>query len=180
MKKKYKNELIKSMEMLSKKKKTVFLGQSVMFSGNAIYNTLIKVPKKKKIEMPVFEDVQMGLSMGMALNGYVPISCFPRFDFLILACNQLLNHLDKIQRMSKNQFLPKVIIRTSIGSKKPLDGGPQHTQDYTTIFKKVLTEVEVIYLDDPNKIYSQFKYMINPKIKKSFLVIENGDFYNDK
>lgn len=180
MKKKYKNELIKSMEMLSKKKKTVFLGQSVMYSGNAIYNTLIKVPKKKKIEMPVFEDVQMGLSLGMALNGYVPISCFPRFDFLILACNQLLNHLDKIQKMSKNQFLPKVIIRTSIGSKKPLDGGPQHTQDYTTIFKKVLTEVEVIYLNDPNKIYSQFKYMINPKVKKSFLVIENGDFYNDK
>ena len=31
--------------------------------------------------MPVFEDVQMGLSLGMALNGYVPISCFPRFDF---------------------------------------------------------------------------------------------------
>ena len=180
MKKKYKNELIKSMEMLSKKKKTVFLGQSVMYSGNAIYNTLIKVPKKKKIEMPVFEDVQMGLSLGMALNGYVPISCFPRFDFLILACNQLLNHLDKIQKMSKNQFLPKVIIRTSIGSKKPLDGGPQHTQDYTKIFKKVLTEVEVIYLNDPNKIYSQFKYMINPKVKKSFLVIENGDFYNDK
>ncbi len=168
------------MEMLSKKKKTVFLGQSVMYSGNAIYNTLVKVPKKKKIEMPVFEDVQMGLSLGMALNGYVPISCFPRFDFLILACNQLLNHLDKIQKMSKNQFLPKVIIRTSIGSKKPLDGGPQHTQDYTTIFKKVLTEVEVIYLNDPNKIYSQFKYMINPKVKKSFLVIENGDFYNDK
>jgi len=168
------------MEMLSKKKKTVFLGQSVMYSGNAIYNTLIKVPKKKKIEMPVFEDVQMGLSLGMALNGYVPISCFPRFDFLILACNQLLNHLDKIQKMSKNQFLPKVIIRTSIGSKKPLDGGPQHTQDYTKIFKKVLTEVEVIYLNDPNKIYSQFKYMINPKVKKSFLVIENGDFYNDK
>ena len=171
---------MKSMEMLSKKKKTVFLGQSVMYSGNAIYNTLIKVPKKKKIEMPVFEDVQMGLSLGMALNGYVPISCFPRFDFLILACNQLLNHLDKIQKMSKNQFLPKVIIRTSIGSKKPLDGGPQHTQDYTKIFKKVLTEVEVIYLNDPNKIYSQFKYMINPKVKKSFLVIENGDFYNDK
>ena len=70
--------------------------------------------------------------------------------------------------MSKNQFLPKVIIRTSIGSKKPLDGGPQHTQDYTTIFKKVLTEVEVIYLNDPNKIYSQFKYMINPKVKKVF------------
>ena len=92
----------------------------------------------------------------------------------------MINHLDKIQYMSQNQFKPKVIIRTSVGSKKPLDGGVQHTQDYTTIFKKVLTEVEVIYLNDPNKIYSQFKYMINPKVKKSFLVIENGDFYNDK
>ncbi len=166
--------------MLSKHKRTIFIGQSVKYSGNSIYNTLVKVPNSKKIEMPVFEDVQMGLSIGMALDGNIPISCFPRFDFLILACNQLLNHLDKIQKMSKKQFKPKVIIRTSIGSKKPLDGGPQHTQDYTKIFKSVLSEVETVYLDDANKIYSQFKHMINPKVKKSFLVIENGDFYNEK
>ena len=35
------------------KKDTLFIGQSVSFSGNAIYNTLIGVPNKK-IEMPVF------------------------------------------------------------------------------------------------------------------------------
>ena len=121
----------------------------------------------------------MGLSIGMALDGNIHF-LFSKIDFLILACNQLLNHLDKIQKMSKKQFKPKVIIRTSIGSKKPLNGGPQHTQDYTKIFKSVLSEVETVYLDDANKIYSQFKRMINPKIKKSFLVIENGDFYNEK
>jgi pyruvate/2-oxoglutarate/acetoin dehydrogenase E1 component len=176
----YKNELVKSMQMLARNKRTIFLGQSVSYSGNSIYNTLIKVSAKKKIEMPVFEDVQMGMSIGLALNGFIPITCFPRFDFLILACNQLVNHLDKIQTMSNGQFNPKIIIRTSVGSKKPLDGGPQHTQDYTDVFKKILTEVEVIYLNNPNKIYQIFKTCINPKIKKSYLIVENGDFYNAK
>ena len=46
----YKNELIRSMRYLAKKKNTIFLGQSVMYSGNAIYNTLVDVPKKKKLK----------------------------------------------------------------------------------------------------------------------------------
>ena len=106
------------MNFLSKKRDTLFLGQSVSYSGNAIFNTLKNVPIKKKIELPVFEDTQMGMSIGLALNGYVPITCYPRFDFLILAMNQLVNHLDKIRKMSRNEMKPKVIIRTSIGSKK--------------------------------------------------------------
>ena len=117
------------MNYLAKKKDTIFLGQSVKYSGNAIFNTLVGVPDKKKIETPVFEDVQMGISTGLAIAGFVPISCYPRFDFLILAMNQMVNHLDKIRLMSRGEMRPKVIIRTSIGSKKPLDGGPQHTQD---------------------------------------------------
>ena len=50
--------------------------------------------------MPVFEDVQMGMATGLALLGFVPITCYPRFDFLILSMNQLVNHLDKIRIMS--------------------------------------------------------------------------------
>lgn len=180
MKLKYKSELIRSMNMLAKNKKTVFLGQSVKYSGNAIFNTLIKVPKSKKIELPVFEDVQMGMSIGFALNGFIPISCYPRFDFLVLAFNQMVNHLDKIKKMSNQQFKPKIIIRTSIGSRKPLDGGPQHTQNYTKIFKSILTEIEVIMLSDPNKIFKTYKRCINKNNQKSYLIIEHGDFYNDR
>ena len=120
----------------------------------------------------------MGLSIGLALEGFIPISCYPRFDFLILAFNQLVNHLDKIRYMSRNEMKPQIIIRTAIGAKKPLDGGPQHTQDYTSIFKKVLTEVEVIKLQDKNKIFDVFKKAINDKNKRSYLIIENGDMFN--
>lgn len=177
---KYKDELIRSMKYLSKDKRTIFLGQSVKYSGNAIFNTLKDVDDKKKIELPVFEDVQMGLSTGLALQGFIPITCYPRFDFLILAMNQLVNHLDKIRHMSLNEFKPRVIIRTSIGSKKPLDGGVQHTQNYTKIFKDVLTEIEVVNLLNPNTIFKEYKKALMRKDSKSTLLIENGDFYNSK
>ena len=52
---KYKDELIKSMEWLSKKENTIFLGQSVKYSGNAIYNTLKTLPQEKRLELPVFD-----------------------------------------------------------------------------------------------------------------------------
>ena len=120
----------------------------------------------------------MGLSIGLALEGYIPISCFPRFDFLILAFNQLVNHLDKIRQMSRNEMKPQVIIRTAIGAKKPLDGGPQHTQDYSSIFNKILTEVKVIKLQDKTKIFQTFKKIINDKNKHSYLIIEDGDMFN--
>jgi len=100
---KYKGELTRSMEFLAQDERTIFLGQSVKYSGNAIFNTLESIDDSKKIETPVFEDVQMGLSIGLALNGFVSISCYPRFDFLLLACNQLVNHLDKIEYMSKER-----------------------------------------------------------------------------
>ena len=176
----YKSELIRSMSYLGKKKDTIFIGQSVLYSGNAIYNTLTKVPASKKIELPVFEDVQMGMSTGLALNGHVVITCFPRFDFLICAMNQLVNHLDKIRTMSRGEMRPKVIIRTSIGSKNPLNGGPQHTQDYTKEMKQILKEIKVIYLNKPENILSSFKKAYEDKEFNSYLFIEHGDFYNDK
>jgi len=176
----YLESLIYSMEWLGKKTDTIFLGQSVKYSGNAIYNTLKTVPDEKKLETPVFEDLQMGLSIGMALDGFVPITCYPRFDFLILACNQLINHLDKIRQMSKNKMTPRVIIRTSIGSKNPLDGGVQHTQDYTEVFKLMCSEINVVMLDNPKDIFPEFKKAYERKDSKSTLLIEHGDYYNEK
>ncbi len=174
----YRSELIKSMNLLSNNKKVIFLGQSVNYSGNAIYNTLKDINKSKKIELPVFEDTQMGISMGLALNGFIPVTCYPRFDFLILSLNQLVNHLDKLNAMSLGKLKAKVIIRTSIGSKKPLDGGPQHTQDHTDSLKKMLTNIEVIKLRKSSEIFRSYKRALTRKDNKSSLLIEYGDYYN--
>ena len=174
----YKDELIKSMNYLAEKPNTIFVGQQTAYSGNPMSTTILDVPVEKMIETPVFEEVQMGMSTGMAMNGLVPISCFPRFDFLMRSMDALVNHLDKMQSMTEFNFRPKVIIRTSIGSTNPLNGGVQHTQDYTNEMKSILKEVKVVLLDEPEDIFEEFKKAYYRQ--GSTLLIEHGDYYNDK
>ena len=175
---KYKEELIRSMEWLSEKDNTIFIGQSVSYSGNAIFNTLKTLPEEKKLEVPVFEEIQMGLSTGMALEGYVPISCYPRFDFLLRSMDSLVNHLDKFQFMTECNWKPKVILRTSIGSTNPLNGGVQHTQNYTVPIIQMLREVTVVLLNDSKQIFPAFESAYDRD--GSTLLVEYGDYYNEK
>ena len=107
------------MSYLSGKRNTLFIGQAIEYPGTAMTNTLVNVDKKKKIELPVAEEMQMGMTLGMLMEGFVPISIYPRWNFLLLAINQLVNHLDKFNEMTENSYKSKAIIRTSIGSIRP-------------------------------------------------------------
>ena len=173
---KYFDELKASMEMLAKDPRVVFIGQAVEYAGTAMSNTLKDVPKEKLIEMPVFEDTQMGITLGLALAGYIPVSIYPRWNFLICATNQLVNHVDKITMMS--DYKPRIIIRTSIGSERPLHPQHQHVGDYTDAFKKMLHHVDVVRLDHTEDIFPAYQWAVqNPK---STILVEWGDFYNEK
>ncbi len=166
------------MEWLAEDPRAVFIGQSVSYSGNSIFNTLKTIPSDRKIETPVFEEVQMGLSIGLALEGYVPVTCYPRFDFLLLAVNQLVNHLDKFSVMTEGKLNPRVIVRTSIGAKTPLDGGVQHTQDHTEAFRLLLQHMDVVKLDDKEKIFPAYKKALLREDGKPTLLVEYGEYYN--
>tara|TARA_R110001592_G_scaffold188563_1_gene433898 strand:- start:92 stop:625 length:534 start_codon:yes stop_codon:yes gene_type:complete len=175
---KYVEHLVKSMEYLAEDPRVVFIGQSVAYSGNSIFNTLKTIPNDRKIETPVFEETQMGLSIGLAMEGYIPVTCYPRFDFLLLAVNQLVNHLDKMEEMTRGAFQPRVIVRTSIGAKTPLNGGVQHTKDHTKAFKHMLENVEVVLLENKEDIIPAYEKALNRQDNKSTLLVEFGEFYN--
>ena len=175
---KYKEELIKSMKWLGEKDNTLFLGQATACSGHAISGTLTEVPKEKLIELPVMEEVQMGMCTGLSLEGYVPISIYPRFNFMLVTINQLVNHIDKMKHMSRGMLIPKVIVRVAVGAKKPIDGGLQHTQDFTESLKHMLIDTEIVELTEPNQIFQAFKDAYNRD--GSTVVVEWGDFYADK
>jgi pyruvate/2-oxoglutarate/acetoin dehydrogenase E1 component len=175
---KYKDELIRAMNWLGQKDNTLFLGQATLFSGHAISGTLTEVPDEKLIELPVMEEVQMGMSTGLSLEGYVPITIYPRFNFMMLAINQLVNHMDKMREMTKDMLIPKVIVRVAVGARKPLDGGSQHTQDFTESIKNMLTDVKVVELLEPEQIFSTFEDAYNRN--GSTVVVEWGDFYAEK
>ncbi len=173
----YKEEIIKAMAMLAEDERTLFIGQSVRYSGHIMFNTLEEahVPMSKRIEFPVAEDMQMGVSIGLAMAGYIPISIYPRMDFLIMATNQLVNHLDKMSEMSCGQFNPKVIIRTMIGSKEPLNPGPQHCQDHTYALRCLLPKINIVKLDNEEMIVERYKQALNAD--RSTILIEVGDLY---
>jgi len=166
------------MNYLSDHPDTVFIGQAVEFAGTAMTNTLSDVPNGKKLEMPVCEDLQAGIANGLALAGKIPVSIFPRWNFLLLAANQVINHLDKIPMIS--DYRPKVIIRTGIGSRRPLHPQYQHVGDFTDAFKLMSNSIEIIRLDEPDQIFPAYEKALNRKDGKSTMLVEWGDYYSEK
>ena len=73
---KYFDELKRSMDFLAKDPRTLFLGQAVEVPGTAMSNTLKDVPKEKLLELPVDEEMQMGMTNGLAIAGQIPVSIF--------------------------------------------------------------------------------------------------------
>lgn len=137
----YKDALTNAMTFLGEQPDTIFIGQQTLFAGNPMSTTLGGVPKNKIIELPVMEDSQMGMSLGMAMRGDFVITFYPRWDFLVCATNQLLNHLDKIKLMSNNQFSPNIIIRLGKGSDNPIDPGYQHKGNYFNEYQSICKNI---------------------------------------
>jgi len=177
---KYKTELDRAMTYIGDLENSIFVGQAVRVPGTAMSGTLENVDKSKLIEFPVEEDLQMGYTIGLAMNGFLPVSIFPRWNFLILATNQIVNHLDKLKEMMDVKIPPKVIIRTGIGAQNPLHPGPQHTGDYTEAFKIMAPNLEIVRLDEPENIYPAYKKAADRTDGVSSLIIEWGDFYGTK
>lgn len=168
----YHKEICRAMKALSDNPKVIFLGQQVGITD--FYGTFKGIPLNQRREMPVAEDLQTGIAIGLALEGYLPVSIYQRIDFLPRTCDQLVNHLDKIEKMSQGIFNPKVIIRTTIGSKTPLDTGLQHSQDLTEMFKAGLS-FPVVKVETPYEVKVAYEEAI--KCKSSYMIIEVQDFY---
>jgi pyruvate/2-oxoglutarate/acetoin dehydrogenase E1 component len=153
----YKDALTRSMDFLGEQDDTVFIGQQVLWHGNPMSTTIGNVPKSKIIEVPVMEESQMGMSLGMAMSGDFVITFYPRWDFLICATNQLVNHVDKIGLMSGGKWNPNMIIRLGKGSDKPLDPGHQHRGNYINEFKSLCPNIKFHDLLEHDNIESIYK-----------------------
>lgn len=163
----YAGELKRAMSWLGAQPGTIFLGQSVAKRGTSMHASFADVDPAKKLEMPVAEELQLGMSIGLSLQGFIPISVYPRWNFLLLAANQLVNHLDRIPLYS--EYRPKVIIRTAWGAKNPLDPGPQHCDDFSQAFANMLQTVRVSVLSAKEEIFPAYRQAFE-RIESTILV----------
>lgn len=168
------------MEYLALNKKTIFLGQAVKVPGTAMSSTLKNVKQNKLLELPVAEEMQMGVTIGMIMNGFIPVSIYPRWNFLLLAVNQLINHLDKLNEMTNNYYKCKAIIRTSVGSIRPLNPQSQHTGDFSRPIQMLTKNINLVKLKEPDQIFPAYKKALERKDNISTIIVEYGDYYNEK
>ena len=172
----YGEELEKAMEYLGRQEDTLFLGQSMIYPGIAIAQSFKNIPRDRRIEMPVAENLQLGISTGLALTGFVPISVFPRWNFLLLAADQLVNHLDKLAMITEGQYKPKVIIRVAVGVRKPVDPQEQHVGDFTEGFQKIVRTVDIIKLNTADEIMPAYIKAYERPDGVSTILVEEHQF----
>ena len=177
---KYFDELKRTMEWMATQPKTLFVGQTVAGPGTFMFSTLKEVSPEKTLEMPINESFQMQFTIGLALAGYVPISVYPRQNFLLIATADMVNMLDKIPAISSNQILPKVLIRVAVGPDSPVHPGHQHVGNYAEGFRRMFNWIEVVELNEPSEIFPAYKHALERPDGRSTLLIEHGNYYNQK
>lgn len=172
----YKDCIKKEMEEIANDKNSIFIGYNII-RGSRAYGTLSGVPIEKCLETPVAENLMCGIAAGMSLEGFKPVLFFERHDFILNGLDCLVNHLSKIEKMSAGEFLPKLIIRAVIGSRKPLDPGLQHIQDFSEVFKQLLSFPVYILNNEQDIIqcYGEAK-----KFEKPIMLIEKKDIYEQE
>lgn len=162
------------MEEMALDEKVRFIGYNLR-RGSKAYGTLKDVSASKILETPVAENLMAGLAIGMSLEGYKPVLIFERHDFMLNALDSLINHLDKIDLLSKKQYKSPMLIRAVVGSLSPINPGPQHYQDFSKFFKD--TFHFPVY--DPKNI-NELNHALkeSKKFEQPIMIIERRDLYN--
>ncbi|MBA3015875.1 MAG: hypothetical protein KKD63_11685 [Proteobacteria bacterium] len=170
----YRDAIQQAMATLAQDERRVFLGYNVRF-GSRAYGTLSGVPEAMCIETPVAENLMAGLAIGMSLTGYRPVLFYERHDFVLNALDAIVNHLDKIETMSQGQFKTPVIIRATVGGREPLDPGPQHTQDFTEAFRRMLS-FPVMDLTTAAEVTEAYRLAV--QLDSPIMLVERRDLYD--
>ena len=118
-------------------KGAIFIGYNVA-KGDAM-GTLKEVSAEQKLETPVAENLMSGLAIGMSFEEFLPVIYFERHDFMMVAMDAIVNHVDKIERISHGEFKVPVIIRAVTADGGPFYSGITHSQDFTEVLKAAVT-----------------------------------------
>ena len=168
------------MSLLAEHPKTYFIGQAVEYEGTGLYDSLKHIPSNKRLELPVAEHLQSGLANGMAIDGMIPVSTFPRWNFLLMGTDQIVNHLDKFKSMSNGKLTPKVIIRVAVGSEHPVDPQCQHKGNFSEAFRQMTSNIEIIELIEPEDIVPAYEKALNREDGINTILVEYADFCKTK
>lgn len=165
-------------EKLKSDEQMVFLGEDIL----SPYGGAFKVAKdlsfirpERVFSTPISESAIVGISNGLALNGFKPFAEIMFGDFITLAFDQIVNHASKFHHIYNKKANCPVVIRTPMGGHRGY--GPTHSQTLDK-FLIGIDNVKTIALNtffDPSVLYHSIFAEVHPVI-----VIENKTDYGKK
>ena len=150
----------------------IFIGYNVL-KGDAM-GTLKNVSIEQKLETPVAENLMSGLAIGMSFEGYLPVLYFERHDFILNALDAIINHIDKIERISHGEYKVPVIIRAVTADAGPFYSGITHSQDFTKLLESGVS-FPVVDPEQGKDVLRAFRDAIESK--RPVIVIERKSRY---
>ncbi|MED0668265.1 alpha-ketoacid dehydrogenase subunit beta [Bacillus badius] len=105
--------------MLKERKEVVILGEDVGKNGGVFRATdglQEEFGEKRVFDTPLSEAGLMGASIGMALNGLLPIAEIQFLGFIYPAYEQIMTHATRMRYRSKGVFTVPLVIRAPYGA----------------------------------------------------------------
>lgn len=126
--------------------------------------------------MPISEACMVGMAVGMALTGKIPVVEIMFGDFLALAMDQLLNHAVKYGWIYGEAVQVPMVIRTPMGGGRGY--GPTHSQSLEKFLMGIplLKVLALSPLHNPKLLYQT----IFDTISSPTVVIENKKLYAER
>ena len=127
----------------------------------AIFGTtsglLEKFGPNRVFDVPISENALTGIGLGLGIGGFRPVMVHQRFDFFLLAMDQLVNGAAKWHYMFGGTMKAPITIRLVVG--RGWGQGPTHSQNLQAWFAHI-PGLKVVMPTTPNDAYHMLKQSI--------------------
>lgn len=121
-------------QLMNEESNIILIGQSIRDPFGGAYKITRGLTKQfddRIIDTPISEAAMIGLSIGLSMQGYIPIVEIMFEDFLTLCVDQIHNIAEKVNNHQKI----KIIIRTQHNHDK--NYGPSHSQNMDWLINSI-------------------------------------------
>lgn len=173
-------ELINSFftKHITENEKLILIGEDILSPYGGAFKVsrgLSVIRPNQVFSTPISEAAILGISNGLALNGFKPFAEIMFGDFVTLAFDQIVNHASKFQHIYNHKVKCPVVIRTPMGGYRGY--GPTHSQSLDKFLIGIdnVTTVAINCLLDPGIIFRQVLNEDHPVI-----ILENKVDYGKR
>ncbi|MBM3252760.1 MAG: alpha-ketoacid dehydrogenase subunit beta [Candidatus Omnitrophica bacterium] len=132
----YREAIKEALALIMKQDKSVFIMGEGVDDPTGVFGTTLGLQKifgkERVFDTPIAENTITGMALGAAITGMKPIVVHMRMDFLLLAMDQIVNHISKWRYMFGGKLKIPLVIRTIIG--RGWGSAAQHSQSLQGLF----------------------------------------------